>query len=198
MRKSANRESEVFETAAPSPPDDLSRPRSDALTTVASRDEAVVAAPSGATQRGIHVTGHLAGVDDEGRVLFRCDGGAGDVAPVPVTIGISLPDGSVVKAARLGQRALVLRTDDSTSQHVLIALLRERVIARARDARPGELEVEVEGETLLLRARKKIEIRCGKSSFVMQEDGKVVLSGSHVVSRSRGPNKIQGASIALN
>ncbi len=142
------------------------------------------------------LTGHLSGIDDEGCVRFLPEGSAGP--PQPVAIGIALPDGSIVKAARLAQRAVVLATDDESERWVLIGLVRDRVVAHARDARRGELEVTVDGETLALTAERRIELRCGEASLVLEADGKVVLSGNYVVSRSRGPNKIKGATIALN
>ena len=137
--------------------------------------------------------GHLDGLDDEGRVLFR-ESGASD--SVPVTIGMELSDGALVKAARIGRRALVLAAQGAAP--VLIGLLRERVSSEARDARPGQLEVRVDGETLRFEAEKTIELRCGKSRLVLHRDGRIVLKGSHIVSASSGPHRIKGATIALN
>ncbi len=142
------------------------------------------------------LSGHLHGIDEEGRVLFRAEGSA--QTPVPVAIGLAISDGALAKAARLGQRALVVLTDDPAPRWVLVGLVRERVGAAARDARPGELEVRVDGETLRLSAERQIELRCGKSSLLLRHDGRVVLSGNYVVSASRGPMKIKGATIALN
>ena len=148
------------------------------------------------------LSGHLAGIDDEGRVLFRPEGGESASEPVseplPVMIGLALPDGAVVKAARLGHRALVVETADEPKRHVLLSLLRERVHAQARDAEPGQLEVTMDGETLRLSADRQIELKCGQSRLLLRADGKVEISGTYVLSRSRGPNKIKGASIALN
>jgi hypothetical protein len=142
------------------------------------------------------LTGHLSGVDEDGRVLFVPEGEEG--APRPVTIGLALPDGAVVRAARQSQRAIVLCTDDGNPRHVLVGLLRDRVVARARDARPGELEVEVDGETLTLSAQRQIELRCGKASLLLRRDGRVEIRGAHVVSASTGPNKVKGATVAIN
>jgi hypothetical protein len=142
------------------------------------------------------VNGHLDGLDDEGRVLFRPDGAK---ESLPVAIGLEIPDGAVVKAARTGRRALVLAPPaGSGSSPVLVALPRERVAAAARDAVPGELQVRVDGETLVLRADQEIELRCGKSRLKLRKDGRVMLNGAHIVSASSGPNRIKGATIALN
>lgn len=139
------------------------------------------------------VAGHLDGLDDEGRLLFRPEG---EDAPLPVTIGVELSDAQLVQAARTGRRALVLPR--AGAPPVLIALLRERVGAEARDAAPGELQVRVDGETLVLRADKEIELRCGRSRLKLRKDGRVMLNGAHIVSASSGPNRIKGASVALN
>lgn len=128
--------------------------------------------------------------------MFVAEGSTG--APVPVTIGIELSDGVLVKAARLRRRALVVRTADANPHWVLVGLLRERVAAKARDARPGQLEVTLDGETVRLSAERNIELRCGAASLLLRKDGKVVITGTNVVSSSRGSNRIRGATISLN
>lgn len=140
------------------------------------------------------VTGHLAGVDPEGRLLFEADGAAGE--PFPVAIGVPVSDGALVKGARLRRRGLVAPL--AGGGFALVGFARERVAPKVRDAGPGELEVVVDGETLQIVAERQIELRCGKASLLLRADGRVVLSGTYVVSTSRGPNKIKGATIALN
>lgn len=140
--------------------------------------------------------GHLQGVDAEGRILFVPEDGSR--SPLPVTIGVSLSDAALVKAARSGARALVLRASGAADRWVLVALLRERVSASARDAEPGKLELTVDGETVRIEADQQLELRCGRSKLLLRRDGRVVLSGSYVISKSTGPNKLKGATIALN
>jgi len=142
-------------------------------------------------------TGHLDGIDPDGRLLFRSEGAR---ESVPVTIGVELPDGALVKAARTQRRVAVLASDapGSGASPVLVALLRERVDADARDALPGDLEVRMDGETLRLSAEKSLELRCGKARLTLRRDGRIVVRGAHIVSASTGPHRIKGATIALN
>ena len=140
--------------------------------------------------------GHLEGIDGDGRLLFRLDGSTDQ--PVPIAIGIELPDGQLVRAAREGRRALVVRTGGLNPRLVLTGLLRERVSMSARDAGAGQLEVLVDGETIRLEAKEKILLRCGKASLELRQDGRVVISGVYVIAKSRGPVKLKGATIALN
>ena len=140
------------------------------------------------------ISGHLAGVDDEGRILFRADGSEDSVA---VSIGVPISDDELVKRAALNNRALVLRTTRDRAM-VLVALLRERVAATSRDAARNGVNVKVDGEDVRLVGQQEIELRCGKARLLLRKDGRVEISGTSIVSRSRGPMKIKGATIALN
>jgi hypothetical protein len=142
------------------------------------------------------ITGHLQGIDDEGRVLFLPEQSNANL--VPVSIGVAIPDGVLIPAARKLQRALVVRTTDNPPRLVLIGLVRERVESGARDAAPGQLEVKVDGETLRLTADREIELRCGNASLVLRQSGRVILKGTHVVTSSTGPLKVKGATVEIN
>jgi len=144
---------------------------------------------------GMAEMGHLDGVDGEGRLMFRPDGGSGSV---PVVIGVAMSDEELVRAAWTGRRALVVRTIGKSPQLVLVGFPREHVAAKARDAWPAEAEVRMDGETVHIKARRKIEFVCGKSRIVLDADGRVEVNGSHLLSRSRGPVKIKGATVEIN
>jgi hypothetical protein len=140
-------------------------------------------------------TGHLIGIDDEGRPLFLAEG---ETTPIPVGIGADISDGRIVRAVRQKQRALVLRTDDAQPRWLLVGLVRERVASSAREAKPGRLEVTIDGEKVKLEAEHDIELRCGQASLTLRYDGRIELRGTHILSASRGPNRVKGATIALN
>jgi hypothetical protein len=141
------------------------------------------------------ISGHLDGIDDEGRVRFVAEGAE---ESVPVAIGVALPDASVVEAARMRRRAMVSRTSDAVSRLVLVGLVRERVSSLARDAAPGELQVNLDGETLRLEGKTKVELVCGRARIVLHQNGRVEVSGTHLLTRSRGPVRIKGATVHLN
>ena len=58
--------------------------------------------------------------------------------------------------------------------------------------------VEMDGERLVLEAAREMVLRCGKASITMTADGRVTIRGTQVLSRSDGPNRVQGASVQLN
>jgi hypothetical protein len=140
------------------------------------------------------ISGHLDGVDDEGRLLFRAEG---TEASLPVAIGVALSDAALVEAARAGRRVLVARTSDD-GRLMLVGLVRERIAAHVRNAAPEQLEVIMDGETLRFEGRTKIELVCGRARIVLHKSGRVEVSGTHLLSRSRGAVRIKGATVHLN
>ena len=129
-------------------------------------------------------TGRLAGIDPEGRLVVRTDGGR-DAHEVAI-IGVELDDDALARAVAEGRRVLLLDPAPEGSPPVVVALLRERVAATRRAGR------------LQIAAPEELVFRCGKASVTLRADGRVTIRGTHVVSASSGPNKIKGASIALN
>jgi len=89
-----------------------------------------------------------------------------------------------VTAASVGRQAAVTMMDD---QPLILGLIQ-----------PPAPEVEADGEKLLLEARREMTLRCGKASITMTADGRVTIRGTQVLSRSDGPNRVQGASVQLN
>lgn len=173
-------------TAATAPPAET-RSQPEWLQGLVSRREG-----DGSTQL---LTGHLRAIDGEGRLMFQPEG---QDDAFPVTIGLDASDGALVRAVRRQRRALVMRTGDPVPRWVLVGLVRDRIGEKARDAKPGRLEVTVDGEKVKLEAEHDIELKCGQASLTLRYDGRIELRGTHILSASRGPNRVKGATIALN
>ncbi len=63
---------------------------------------------------------------------------------------------------------------------------------------PGQVEVDADGERLVVSAKEQIVLRCGKASITLTKAGKVLIQGAYVSSRSSGVNRIKGGSVQLN
>ena len=64
--------------------------------------------------------------------------------------------------------------------------------------RPGQVEVDADGQRLVVNAKEQIVLRCGKASITLTKAGKVLVQGTYVLSRSSGVNRIKGGSVQLN
>ena len=56
---------------------------------------------------------------------------------------------------------------------------------------------EVDGKVELI-GETEVVLRCGPASIRLTPDGRVTIRGTRVLSRSDGPNRVQGASVELN
>ncbi|WP_418648815.1 hypothetical protein ACNQFN_11115 [Thauera butanivorans] len=57
--------------------------------------------------------------------------------------------------------------------------------------------VEEEGE-VVIDARHRIVLRCGKSSLTLHANGKIVLRGEYILTEAEDVNRIAGGRIELN
>ena len=59
-------------------------------------------------------------------------------------------------------------------------------------------EVRVDGRRVLLEGQDEIVLRCGRAAITLQRNGKIVIRGTYLVSRSEGTNRIKGGSVQIN
>lgn len=94
-------------------------------------------------------------------------------------------------------RSLVPLPTGTVGRLVAVTMMEEEPLVLGL-IQPLVPEVEADGEKLLLEARREVTLRCGKASIHLTSDGRVTIRGTQVLSRSDGPNRVQGASVQLN
>lgn len=77
---------------------------------------------------------------------------------------------------------------------VLKRAVRHNVVAKT-DATPV---VTVDGKRLEITGEDEIVLRCGDSSITMRRNGRIVIKGKYVESRSAGTNRVKGGSVLIN
>jgi uncharacterized protein DUF6484 len=115
-------------------------------------------------------------------------------------------DGSAAVAARAildlhGEhigRDVVLMFDGGDPLHPIVMGCVRTEKAWPLPERPGQVEVDADGERLVVSAKEQIVLRCGKASITLTKAGKVLIQGAYVSSRSSGVNRIKGGSVQLN
>ena len=53
-------------------------------------------------------------------------------------------------------------------------------------------------ETLRIESGRELVIECGEAKIALRADGRIEIRGTHIISRSSGPNKIKGGSVFIN
>ena len=131
------------------------------------------------------VTGTLVGILPSGVPLVDYPGNP--AAPVAARTAVALD-------ARALSRDLVLVFESGDpSRPVILGLLRD-----PKQPAPECVEVAADGRKLILSADREIVLRCGKASITLTREGKVILQGTYVSSRSSGVNRIKGGTVEIN
>jgi hypothetical protein len=69
---------------------------------------------------------------------------------------------------------------------------------RRADGAAKTVEMEVDGERVLILAREQLILRCGRASITLTKAGKILIHGEYVSSRSNGTNRIRGGTVEIN
>ena len=171
------------------PPQNENARTSDVLTAILSRSVRTGSEPI----HGI-VIGHITGTDEGGRLMVDFPGNQ-DGTPLPA---VSVAGGAALEAGV--SIALAFDGGDAGKPIVLARIVEPVAIVRkaAGSNQDAPSHERARMETLTLDAEKELVIRCGNASITLTSDGKVVISGTYLLSRSKGANRIMGGSVQLN
>jgi hypothetical protein len=149
-----------------------------------------------------HSVGAIAAIDEKGRAQVSFPGNHG--VPVRARSVLDTPArAGEHPQALVGAPVLLVFEQGDPNRPIIVGLLREEL--RPEPVRSEvsldlgeERDVVVDGQRLVFEGKQEVLLRCGKSSVLLRRDGKVLIRGSHLVSRASGTNKIKGGSISLN
>lgn len=136
------------------------------------------------------ITGVLVGFDDDHQPLVTY----GDQQPSAAVRARSTMD---VHAAHIGKEVVLALERGDPQRPIIIGCLR-RPQALPTNADPGQVQLDVDGERLLVTAKRQLVLRCGRASITLTCNGKILIDGAYVSSNSSGVNRIKGGSVQLN
>jgi hypothetical protein len=136
------------------------------------------------------VIGELVAITDDGRTPLLLYPGQPGTAAVRARAVVDL------HAAHIGGTVVVAFENGDASLPIIMGVLRSGA-GEPLDA-PGQVQVDADGERMIVSAKAQLVLRCGKASITLTDAGKVIIEGSYVVSRATGVNRIKGGSVQLN
>ena len=153
--------------------------------------EAPPARPPDAASPGGVVIGELIGMTDEGRTPLVLFSGQHGSAAVRARTVVDL------YGPHIGQPVVLMFDTGDTTRPIVMGVLRQAVGWPLAEP-PAQVEVDADGERMIVSAKEQLVLRCGKASITLTKAGKVLIEGSYVSSRSTGVNRVKGGSIQLN
>jgi hypothetical protein len=156
-------------------------------------DELVAARPAARERLGELTIAELVGFGDDG-------------APVIELSGKRAESCRALRAAALGAdavgREVVVAFEDGDVRHpIVLGVLDDGARGSARSsaiAAERAIQIDVGDERIELEVDREIVIRCGAASLTLCPDGRIVLRGSHLLSRATGSNRIKGGTVQIN
>jgi hypothetical protein len=133
----------------------------------------------------------LIGFKDEGQaplVLFPGQPGSAALGAATVVD---------VHGSHIGRQVVLMFENGDPRRPIIMGLLRTPQAWPLLE-QPGQVEVEADGERLMVSAKEQLVLRCGKASITLTKAGKVLVQGTYVSSRSAGVMRIKGGSVQIN
>ena len=146
--------------------------------------------PVDAPISGVRV-GILVGITDDGRIPLVVFAGQQGSAAVVARTTIDL------QGSHVGRDVVLMFEDGDPRQPIVMGCLAQKEGWPLAE-RPGQVEVDADGERLVVSAKDQLVLRCGKATITLTKAGKVLIQGTYVSSRSSGVMRIKGGSVQLN
>jgi hypothetical protein len=144
---------------------------------------------------GLPCIGRLVGTTPSGAIAVRI--GTGE--PRPARLMAGLRPGELSHPIMQDREVLVMFEQGDPEKPIILGLLAdplEEMIALSESQQPKE--VMLDGKRVTLEAQEEIQLKCGDGSITLRKDGKIIIKGTHLLSRASGPNRIKGGSVQIN
>ena len=151
-----------------------------------------------------HVTsdpcvGQISGVNLQGELLVSY-GGRGPF-PARMLSGISRKELS--HPNQRGREVLLIFLKGNPEKPVIVGCMSDPLdeilsLEIAGDPSDKPVDIQIDGRQIMIEAEDEIFLKCGKGSIQIRRDGKIIIKGTDLISRSSGPQRIRGASVNIN
>jgi hypothetical protein len=135
--------------------------------------------------------GTVVGFADDGAIPLVTYTGQPGSAALPASAVIDM------EAEHIGRRVVLMFEGGDPLRPLIIGCLHDQRSERPPAGVP-QVELEADGERLVLSATRQMVLRCGKASITLTCDGKILLHGSYISNRSSGVVRIKGGAVHIN
>jgi len=121
--------------------------------------------------------------------------------PLPARVLQGLERSALAAAAATGREVLLWFEGGDPRRPIAVGLVQPQ----GRKLQVVEQEValvpdfaRVDGKRVAIEGKDEVVLRCGQATITLRRNGKVVIAGTFVESRSEGIQRIKGAAVKIN
>lgn len=127
------------------------------------------------------------------------DHGSNPHGPIGARTTVPLDASTAAKAIETEQEVLLVFEAERSDRPIIVGLLQKSDEPdETEEVADEDLVAVVDGKRVALEAEEEIVLRCGDASITLQKDGRVVVRGAYVETRSKGVNRIKGGMVRIN
>jgi len=145
---------------------------------------------------------HLAtivSISDDGAPEMQIDV---DKPKVAARLAVPLTRARIETAIVLQQQAVVLFENGNRARPIIVGFIEtlqpEPAPQTDSAERPPVVEADVDGKRVRVTAQDEIVLECGPASVTLRRNGRVIIRGTYVETRSEGTNRIKGGQVQIN
>jgi hypothetical protein len=163
----------------------------DAFATLAARTVSRAEVEARPAERPAAATARLHGFDMDDR---------------PLIVGVADLQGEIVPArssvmlrrSDIGSDVVLLFEAGDPRRPIIVGVLQQPGVVERASSPSATVAVQADEDRIVITAEREIVLRCGDASITLTRAGKVLITGTYVLSRSSGYNKIKGAAVDIN
>ena len=143
---------------------------------------------------------HDIGTTVTGTLVGFANNGVTPLVTYPEQPGTAaLPAGTTVQlqGRDIGRQAVLTFDRGNPRRPIIVGCLVDDTAA-GLPSEPGQVEIDADGKSLVVSAKERIVLRCGKASITLTKEGKLILQGEYVSARSAGVLRLKGGSVQIN
>lgn len=139
---------------------------------------------------GVRV-GRLVALKDDGTVPLVVFEGQPTSAAIAAKATLDL------HASHIGRDVVLMFDSGDAMRPVILGCLHDPYESSG-PARSGHVDVDADGQRLVVSAKEQLVLRCGKASITLTRSGKVLLQGTYISNRSSGVLRLKGGAVQIN
>jgi hypothetical protein len=142
----------------------------------------------------------IVSITDDGSPELQVDANSPKVA---ARLAIAVTRARIETAIVLHQQAVVLFEHGNRSRPIIVGFI-ETIQPEPAAPQPDAaekapiIEADVDGKRVRLTAHDEIVLECGPASVTLRRNGRVIIRGTYVETRSEGTNRIKGGQVQIN